>query len=268
MQHLVAREWAFLKAHPQAVSPMPNVPKIAQELWDNLKESCDFNEVEIDAAYDYNIFSKPPYLNVLAFASRTMWLINNTWVSTAMSGSDRLKGSIYIRVNPYVPNGWYEDDGSCEIGNRFDLKSVLRHELLHGVGLSSSIYPPSVGYYIRDQCYPFKMDTKITDSSGNFIVKGCNITTSTSIRMYVNNIELYNPTDFQPGSSYSHSKEGIMFYAIPSRQCLEIDDTALRMLNGLGAQCKSTNFHTSSGHIQEFSLFILLFIFILHLLKN
>ena len=268
MQHLVAREWAFLKAHPQAVSSTPNVAKIAQELWNELRDGCEFNDVTIDADYDFNIFSKPPYLNVLAFASRTMWLINNTWISTAMSGSDRLDGTIYIRVNPFVPNGWYEDDGSCDIGNRFDLKSVLRHELLHGVGLSSSIYPPSIGYYINDKCYPFHMDTKITDASGTHIIQGCNISTSTGIRMYVNGVELYNPSEFQPGSSYSHAQQGIMFYAIPSRQCLGIDETALRMLNGLGAQCKSTSFHTSSGQIREFSFLILFIIFILHLLKK
>ena len=43
-----------------------------------------------------------------------------------------------------------------------------------------------------------------------------------------------------------------MFYAIPSRQCLGIDETAVRMLNGLGAQCKSTSFHTSSGQTRSF----------------
>lgn len=112
------------------------------------------------------------------------------------------------------------------------------------------------------------MDTKITDASGNYIIQGCNISTSTSTRMYVNGAELYNPLEFQPGSSYSHAKEGIMFYAIPSRQCLDIDDTALRMLNGLGAHCKNTNFHLSSGQTREFSFLILLIIFILHLLKK
>ena len=264
----MAREWAYLKAHPEAASSTPNVPRIAQALWNEMRDACDFNEVTIDADYDYSIFSIEPYKNVLAFASRTMWLINNTWVSTALAGDNRLKGSIHIRVNPYVPNGWYEDDGSCNIGNRFDLKSVLRHELLHGVGLSSSIYPPTVGYYINDKCYPFKMDTKITDSEGNFIIDGCNITTSTTIRMYVNNVELYNPSQFQEGSSFSHSTKGLMFYAIPSRQCLHVDDTALRMLNGIGAQCKTFSLHTSSGQIQEVSMILLLVIFIFQLLKN
>ena len=109
-----------------------------------------------------------------------MWLINNTWISTAMSGSDRLDGTIYIRVNPFVPNGWYEDDGSCDIGNRFDLKTVLKQLFLFGIRnllveggdiLTKSMLSKN----LVNQFYLFKSRKNVSKSKKNIIFTSNNV---------------------------------------------------------------------------------------------
>ena len=100
-------------------------------------------------------------------------LVDNTWKS---SMSQNFYGTdIEVHFNPNVPNGWY-DGTNCDTGWRYDLRTVMRHELLHGAGLSSSIRhsasQTSVGYTSLGQCYPTFYDTRL-ESEGVPLVDGC-----------------------------------------------------------------------------------------------
>ena len=263
----VRGDWASLVTHPERALALPNVADIAEEVWADIQTNCKLNNVKLDVAYDWKAFQLPKYTSVLAYASRTMWLINNEWVSTALTGYDDLDGYIWIRVNPYVPNGWYVDDGSCNVGNHFDLKTVLRHEMLHGVGLSSSLRENSLGYYHNSICYPLQFDNEIRTSEGLNVVKECNVTTALTGDLYMNNVQLFNPETYIEGSSFSHSTKGIMYAYIPARTCLHLDKEAVGMMEGLGAECSVSHASTSAGDQVSVSLLIV-FLLLFLMLKN
>lgn len=261
----VRGDWISLLAKPEKALSLPSVSDIAEEVWLDIKNNCNLNNVKLDVAYDWKVFQEPDYTSVLAYASRTMWLINDEWVSTALTGHDDLDGYIWIRVNPYVPNGWYVDDGTCNVGNHFDLKTVLRHEILHGVGISSSLRENNVGYNYNNICYPLQFDHEIETENGIKLIKGCNITSATSGDLYMNSVQLFNPDTYMPGSSYSHSTSGIMYAYIPARQCQYLDEEAVKMMEGLGATC-SVSYASVGNQVSVSLLIILLCLFLT--LKN
>ena len=152
-------QWQYLEQHPAKAVQVPDVQTVANEVWNEINSLCSLNPVELRVQYNFVKFSKPEYHYVLATASRTMFLIDNKLQSGALNKYN-LTGSIYIDINPYVPNGWNVDTGVCNIGNHYDLRTVLRHEILHGIGISSSITPDRVGYSIGDFCYPYAFDTE------------------------------------------------------------------------------------------------------------
>lgn len=233
-------QWHYLEQHPAKALAVPDVEKVVQEVWNEINSLCDLNPVEIHASYNYEKFSNPEYFYVLATASRTMFLIDNKLQSGALNRYN-LTGSIYIDINPYVPNGWNVDAGLCNVGNHYDLRSVLRHEILHGIGISSSITPKKVGYSIGDYCYPYAFDTVMHTSSGSKVVSGCHLLTELHSDMYAGGVKLYNPDRFSVGSSLSHTdRPGVLFYGIPCCQCLYFDHSSLTMLNTLGANCAIT----------------------------
>lgn len=230
-------QWQYLEQHPAEQADAPDINKVVMEVWNELNSLCSLNHVNIIAKYDYEKFNTSDYRYVLATASRTMFLINNEWQSGALNQYN-LTGDIYIDVNPYVPNGWNVDEGGCNIGNHYDLRTVLRHEILHGVGISSSITPDSVGYSVGDYCFPYEFDNEIRTNTGDRVVSGCHLLTELRSEMYVGGLELYHPDRFRVGSSLSHTNQrGLMFFGIPSRECLHFDDASLTMLNSIGGQC-------------------------------
>ena len=123
-------QWHYLEQHPVEKSEEADVEKVAQEVWSEINSLCDLNPVEIHAEYNYEKFRKPEYSYALATASRTMFLIDKQWRSGALNKYN-MTGSIHIDVNPYVPNGWNVDSGVCNVGQHYDLRTVLRHEILH-----------------------------------------------------------------------------------------------------------------------------------------
>ena len=151
-----------------------------------------------------------------------------------------------------------------------DLKTVLRHEILHGIGVASSFQinatsQEQVGYFSGEVCYPFVFDTKMKTISGAQVVDGCNILPGKSLKdnLYVNNIRIYNPSVYSPGSSYHHIdlSGSLMYYGLPSRRCLYIDQGTIELLDGLGIECHGTTLGVTSAAKEiknYYSLFILI----------
>jgi len=241
-------QFESLRSTPEKVLPLPDLEVVVQDVWQEFSSSCHINSVVLNVHYDYDLFSSVNYLNTLAVADRTMWLINGVWTPAALLPEHLryLGGSIDVKLNPYVPNGYYLDDGRCQIGNHFDLKTILRHEFLHGIGVSSSFkienntedvgYPTSTG-----GCYPFTMDLQMQTASGEQVVSGCTIQSNVSITddLFVNGVEIYNPTTYDPGSSYHHTalSNTLIYYGIPARKCMYIGPTEKALLEGIGAGC-------------------------------
>ena len=241
-------QWHYLEQHPADVPEVPDVQKVADEVWNEINSLCSLNHVNVKAVYNPDKFSDPSYNYVLATARRTMFLIDNEWQSGAVNRYN-LTGDIHIDVNPFVPNGWNLDTGVCDIGNHYDLRTVLRHEILHGIGISSSITPESVGHSVGDFCFPYAFDNEIVNKDGKHIISGCHLITELRSELYVKGLQLYHPDRFRVGSSLSHlDQRGLMFFGIPSRRCLGFDSASLAMLNSIGANCAvSTPVGVTSG---------------------
>ena len=235
--------------------------------WSTLQKTCpSLPDVEIRAVYDDTMRS-----GTLGSARRSMFLQDGVCVSSMMN--DDISGvDMTIRINPNVPNGWHMSyDGSCNIGYQYDLNTVLLHELLHGIGLSSSVTPNSVGYSTSfgTGCYPTLYDTKIRDKHG-FVVSGCNIRRSNSYS--VGGVEIYTPDTFNSGSSFSHTNtKGIMHYSIPSRRCMRLASDEYAILNEIGVQCTPLSFSNTfpnqlslaSGHNHMHLFMFVIFCFFL-----
>lgn len=253
---LVVGSWAELEAHYSEPEPLPDLNAIANYTWKELRKTCPTlpEHVDVDISYDSDLVGK----HVLGYASRTMFLRDKAWVSS-MKFPWYDKTDVLIRINPEVPNGWhYSFDGSCNIGWRYDLNTVVMHELLHGAGITSSITSNSVGY-TAGGCYPTLMDTKIQDEHG-FVVSGCNMRRSD--HYHIGGVSLYAPEQHNQGSSFSHHNMigHPMYYNLPSRQCLEIGPYEITLLRELGETC---SFASSSGASRaEFSMFLVLLVFL------
>ena len=235
--------WEYLESHPisgNAVQDLPDVKKIAEHEWARIQDLCHLNDVTLHVDFDESVFQDLP--RVLATASRTMYLINDEWQPGALNDLN-MTGSIVIKVNPNVPNGWYvyndtNPDQSCDTGYRFDLTTVIRHELLHGIGISSSIHKNSIGYNYADNCYITSFDHHIKTTENENYLNGCSLSVTRTADAYVSGIKLYNPATFKIGSSFSHvDSSGLMYFKIPPMKCYDYDSNVFTLLNDLGAHC-------------------------------
>jgi hypothetical protein len=245
-------EWKVLEDHPMINREHlsnADLEYILAEEFDKLRVHCDaIPEANIVISFDASLMGSP----VLAWASQTIVIGTDAlWYPSILkdffTGTDMTLG-----IQPSPPNGWYTQSDSCSsIGWRYDLRTILRHELLHGLAISSSLYKDStswsVGHFFSGLCFPRLFDSKITDSNGEHVIDGCSVGDMTDKELYVGGVKLYNPSVFNAGSSISHHDHygHLMYYAISSRTCLDVDIYELQMLDSLGIHCG--NFSASRG---------------------
>lgn len=237
-------EWTMLKSHRERVLPQPNLTEVADEVWQEISELCNLpSEVVMDVGYDGQndetaIIGER---SILAYASRTMYVENDYMRSTMFSPYASYYEGIMIRLNPNVPNGWYvSQEGECNTGYRYDMKTVLRHEFLHGIGITSSIRDGyNVGYSLSGGCYPTHFDTLMHDWNGNPVISGCSFVGEHGAPIYVNGVELYHPSEYEGGSSFSHHATAghLMHSSIPPMTCLELGFKEYKLLQAMGVYC-------------------------------
>ena len=170
-----------------------------------------------------------------AAGSRVVWRglgsDPNTWypdaLVDALAGYDVGEGAFDIVASFNSDyDGWYfGTDGNTPF-NRTDLMSVVLHELCHGLGFSGSA---SVGGGVGSwgtEGFPIIFDRFTEDGSGNAIIdtdvypnpsealasvlQGGNVYWGGSNAVAVNNDtrpRLFAPSEWEPGSSYSHLNE-------------------------------------------------------------
>lgn len=235
-------DWVFLQSHP-----IKNVQHLDQnrlnELvhseWLNMVSHCPSldKHASINAYFDDSLIGT----STLAWASQTMYLKYDGIFYPALSNMFYSGYDFTIGVNPEPPNGWF--DGDCkDISYRYDLRSVIRHEILHGIGLGSSISYDNdwdVGHIQNGLCFPRLYDTLITDIDGNKVVDRCDIVDITSKRLFLGDVELYHPDEFNQGSSLAHHNYPgkLFYYRTTPMQCMYMSKYEISMLSSLGLHC-------------------------------
>ena len=227
-----------LRKHPMISHNMSEIQLqwIVIEEWSNLVGKCPELDpaANIHAVFDTSLVGT----DVLAWASHTILLEDGVWIPS-IATYDYMGHDFIIGVNPEPVNGWHSGTNCDDIGWRYDLRTVLRHEILHGVGIGSSITENGVGHTSSGVCYPRHYDTLIEDSDGNTVVDGCTLSDIKGKNVYINGVKLFNPAQFQRGSSLSHHVYAghLMFYMLPPRKCLSIGNYEAKILDRMGLRC-------------------------------
>jgi hypothetical protein len=250
--------------HPMEVQTVTDqeLQSLITEDWMNLiNAECDNLDPgqNLQAYFDGTLIDT----NTLAWASYTVILMNGVWVPS-ISTLGYVGYDFLIGVNPEPPNGWYAGKNCSDIGYRYDLRTVLRHELLHGLGIGSSITKYGtdwrVGRNYNGNCYPQRFDLEIKDEYGQSVVEGCTVKKDlTYEKLYLNGVRLYNPVTFSQGSSISHHTypDELMFYQLPPKKCIGYGENEAKMLAGVQIPCSNLHYSSPADRVRPWPFLIL-----------
>ena len=236
--HMQFRDRMYLMTHPVNASSLRSdqLKDIANEEWRKLTDMCP--SLQRNISIDINFDNSLEDTGTLAWNTHMMKLNNGTLTST--------RKDMTIGVNPNPTNGWFYGENCSDISYRYDLRSVIRHEFLHGLGFAASIYKEnnlwSVGHSVWGSCYPTQFDTHIVDIDGNNLVEKCTLTGNIQEKqVFINGVKLFNP-GYYHGSAFSHHSYdgGLMYWRLSPMRCMPIKEHELKMLSALGVQCLST----------------------------
>jgi hypothetical protein len=240
--HVEQDDWAYLESNP--IRTRQNVDQdtlddVVRSEWENMVRLCPSLDqgASIRIFFDDTLEGK----STLAWATQTMFLNSDRVWYPALSNTRYSGNDFTIGINPSPPNGWF--NGDCKyISYRYDLRSVVRHEILHGIGLGSSIsYGTSweVGHLNNGLCFPRVYDTLIRDENNNKIVDECRIGDISGKKIYLGGVELYHPEDYVAGSSVSHHNYPghLLYYKSTPMKCMYLSKYETSMLATLGTVC-------------------------------
>lgn len=254
--HMIHSDFEIMKLNPMRPINVTSeqLQVIVSEEWNAIVQHCDIldEQASIKATFDYQLVGT----TTLAWASQTLLLVNNIWIPS-ISTTDYVGYDFIIGVNPEPVNGWHIDNDCTDIGFRYDLRTVLRHEILHGIGIGSSIYNLDgwgVGYNMNGKCYPKLFDTLIEDVNGDKIIDGCTFNRDIQSQdIFVNGVRLFNPFTFYSGSSISHHvfQGELMFWMLPAMTCLDVGTNEFRILAALGIDCSSHPHYSAAPKVNH-----------------
>ena len=275
-------EWEMLNKYNVEHVVTPNeidLDNITMEAWGEIVSSCPRvpTSPRINVFFDYALENT----TTLAYASQNLHLSSSGyWVSTIYEAMTQRRNSslgaafdMHIAFNPYPPNGWHVDESCSNISYRYDLRTVLRHELLHGLIFAGSVREITnqfgfnqwiVGYTFGGTCYPRLYDTKIKYDDGSSILQPLPNVTVTSMDncllrvnrsvvgadLYIGDVELYHPYSFRSGSSISHHNYpgNLMYASTVPMVCIKMGEYEGKVLSELGIGCTINNVtYKSSG---------------------
>ena len=128
---------------------------------------------------------------------------------------------------------WHDGPCSEKPGHSFDVKTVVLHEVMHGIGFLSTIDQSKTAF-------PIKYDLLLADSGNNKLVDSNIFTGDFGQPVYIDGVRIYNPVQFDEGTSLSHlddmgrTMSGYMSHG----HCLqEPDHRSQQVLNQLGYGC-------------------------------
>lgn len=216
----------------------------------------------------------------------------NVWYPTplaeALSGKDLNSSDFEMTVSLNANINWYLGTDAKTQAGKYDIVTVLLHEIAHGLGFSSSmsvtdtqgLYGQSGSAYVFDVFMQDSKQVKLTNT-GVYGNPSTDLKTSLSSNAlyfglknpsFANNLpRLYAPSTFKSGSSFSHFDEST--YTVgsanslmsPSFRAAEVNhtpgDLLLNCLNEIGWQINGLNGYivTDVENIPEQTFEVLVF---------
>ena len=199
--------------------------EVFDSVWSDIQKTCpslpkmkisEHVEIGFDDAL---LLPGGKYDRVLGWASRLELLFDDKWQGVLATdttlrwavgmGYERF-GTLKVAREP--PGGWFRETGKPCV-NRFRLQDTITHELLHLLGVSSSVKQGSdgslsVGSPFHGECYPGAFDLAITDEHGQQVVSArCAFNGSLDEPLFVEGVELFLSDEeggFSNGASMSH----------------------------------------------------------------
>jgi hypothetical protein len=216
----------------------------------------------------------------------------NVWYPTplaeALSGKDLNAADFEMTITLNANINWYLGTDAKAQAGKYDIVTVLLHEIAHGLGFSSSmsvndsqgLYGQSGSAYVFDTFMQDSNKVKLTNSSvyGNPSIDLKTSLISNSLYfglknpVFANNLpRLFAPSPFKSGSSFSHFDEST--YTVgsanslmsPSVRAAEVNhtpgDLLLNCLNEIGWQINGLNGYvvTNVENIPEQNFDVLVF---------
>lgn len=235
---------------------------VFDKVWAELRAICSTipEHHNVSVAFDDRLLdpNEPNWKNTLGYAYATEMLQGGVWSSvlSSQAGHDfaMSQGATYLgvmRVARSTPGGWFRGDGACLY--KFRLEDVLRHEILHLIGISASIREASDGsLYVGSEylgvCFPGMFDRAMRNANGEQVVgTSCEFTAQLGQEaLYVNDVQLYQyEGDFLPGTSISHLRSLDAMMTPSIGYCMPEGDKPLTTLDGdvlasLGIACDAS----------------------------
>lgn len=222
---------------------------VFDRVWEELRAVCPTipEHHNVSVAFDDRLLNPDDedYANVLGYAYATEMLSGGMWSSvlSSQAGHDfaTAQGAAHLgvlRVARETPGGWFRGDGGCLY--KFRLEDVLRHEILHLVGISASLREGAggslfVGTEYLGLCFPGVFDRAIRNANGDQVVgSACEFTARLGEEpLFVNGVQLYQyEGDFLQGSSISHLRSLDAMMTPSIGYCAPEGDKPLTSLDG------------------------------------
>ena len=206
---------------------VPDLPAVFQQTLELLTSNCSSLFIDNPTIE----WSDDMSSNTLAKTRTYFYKSNSVW---------KPNGHFKIYVNPSV--NWWNGDCAHIPHGMYDIKSVLIHEVLHGIGFMSTID-------VNKNAFPIPYDLLLQDRHHNHVVDGETYTGSFGQPLFIEGISIYNPSLFDSGSSFSHvdSEYRIMSSSIPHQMCRRtLDPDTAHVMYTLGHDCVHGD-HTNTG---------------------
>ena len=160
--------------------------------------------------------------NVLAWTYTNYKKEGDIWVSS---------NQFEIEFNPHF--NWHIDDSCSNIpSTHYDLKTAMIHEILHGIGFSSTIGE-------NKYAYPSKYDTFLKTEDGQNAIVDNKFMGNFGDNIYIEHIQMYNPSPYSSGSSFSHVSTNGNIMSWSQDAChREIGSSTKHILSRLGYGCE------------------------------
>mgnify|MGYP006132544259 CR=1 FL=1 len=232
---------------------------VFQQAFDILSESCDLSHYPFRLEYAVKDIGE----GVLASASASFKLDwhRECWLPLALTKLEESEtAAVSININSRLLHvSHWDTDGNCSAPHKYDLLTIILHELVHGLAAYDSFnitdVVSAVGWNEQGQecdkckntrCWPTCFDLNIVNETGCRIVDACNVNPWQSL--YVRGTKLYRQTvknawDIGIGLSHVADSQSLMYPQSSKGRCLHgLDASSVNIINTVSDEkiCRMT----------------------------